>query len=698
MRNKYFDLRILSKILGYGNIKLERKKGDKIMKGLKSKKNSEEKIMEEEKNINSEKEETKEEVAKENNAIETTDAETEKEEKIKDESKQEEVVDNTIENKKDSKEDIEKTENKEEKETDKKFEKTTKSSKKQIKEMKEMYEKKKKTKIIIAVISTIIIVVALFISTIFAFVNMNNDKIMSGISIAGIDMSGLTKEEATSKLNLIYDEKKEKEIGLKYQEYESSLNPTLMEVNYEVEKAVDEAYQIGKKDNIFINNYEILFTLIGKKNIPVNMTLNEDVTRQTIEDIGVNIPGVVIESSYSIEEDELIVTKGEAGIKLDTDSLLNTVKEKLNDVYSNDDYIEIPVIQKEPEAIDIDKIHEEVYKEAQDAYITEEPFAVYPEVEGIDFDVEAAKTMLQEDKEEYVIPLIITKPNITLTDIGEKAFPNELSTFTTRYDVSDVDRTTNLELACEKLNGKVILPGETFSYNQTLGARTASAGYKNAKIYSAGEVVDGIGGGICQISSTLYNAVLMANLEIVERRNHQFVTSYVPAGRDATVVYGSTDFKFKNTRQYPIRLVATAKNGIATVTVYGIKEETEYTFSFSTKTVASIPYTTKYEEDASLPEGTERVKPKGANGLKTETYITKMLNGKVVSTTLLSKDTYNAMTRIVLRGTKKVTNDTTNQTTETVEQQPIEQETPTEQPTTPQENVEQPEQNVTTTQ
>ena len=698
MRNKYFDLRILSKILGYGNIKLERKKGDKIMKGLKSKKNSEEKIMEEEKNINSEKEETKEEVEKENNAIETTDTETEKEEKIKDERKQEEVVDNTIENKKDSKEDIEKTENKEKKETDKKFEKATKSSKKQIKEMKEMYEKKKKTKIRIAVISTIIIVVALFISTIFAFVNMNNDKIMSGISIAGIDMSGLTKEEATSKLNLIYDEKKEKEIGLKYQEYESSLNPTLMEVNYEVEKAVDEAYQIGKKDNIFINNYEILFTLIGKKNIPVNMTLNEDVTRQTIEDIGVNIPGVVIESSYSIEEDELIVTKGEAGIKLDTDSLLNTVKEKLNDVYSNDDYIEIPVIQKEPEAIDIDKIHEEVYKEAQDAYITEEPFAVYPEVEGIDFDVEAAKTMLQEDKEEYVIPLIITKPNITLTDIGEKAFPNELSTFTTRYDVSDVDRTTNLELACEKLNGKVILPGETFSYNQTLGARTASAGYKNAKIYSAGEVVDGIGGGICQISSTLYNAVLMANLEIVERRNHQFVTSYVPAGRDATVVYGSTDFKFKNTRQYPIRLVATAKNGIATVTVYGIKEETEYTFSFSTKTVASIPYTTKYEEDASLPEGTERVKQKGANGLKTETYITKMLNGKVVSTTLLSKDTYNAMTRIVLRGTKKVTNDTTNQTTETVEQQPTEQETPTEQPTTPQESVEQPEQNVTTTQ
>ncbi len=678
------------------------------MKGLISKKDSEEKVMDENKEINSEKIETKGTNVNENNLEKTekndvkenktakakksekNELEENKKEEVKDNSEKEEITENdenekiNKEQKKEKNEDLDKEIDNSLNNENKKFEKPKKNPKKQIKEMKEMYEKKKKTKIKIAVISAIIIIVALFVSTIFALVNMNNDKIMSGISIAGIDMSGLTKEEATSKLNLIYDEKKEKEIGLKYQEYESTLNPTLMEVNYEVEKAVDEAYSIGKKDNIFMNNYEILFTLIGKKNIPVEMTLNEDVTKQTIEDIGVNIPGIVIESSYSIEDDELIITKGKAGIKLDTDSLLNKVKEKLNDVYSNDDYIEIPVIQKEPEAIDIDKIHEEVYKEAQDAYVTEEPFAVYPEVEGIDFDVEAAKTMLQEDKEEYAIPLIITKPNITLTDIGEKAFPNELSTFTTRYDVSDVDRTTNLELACEKLNGKVILPGETFSYNQTLGARTASAGYKNAKIYSAGEVVDGIGGGICQISSTLYNAVLMANLEIVERRNHQFVTSYVPAGRDATVVYGSTDFKFKNTRQYPIRLVATAKNGIATVSVYGIKEEIEYTFSFSTKTVASIPYTTKYEEDSSLPEGTEKVKQKGANGLKTETYITKMLNGKVVSTTLLSKDTYNAMTRIVIRGTKKVTNNTTNTTTpvQPTVQQPTVQETPTEQPST----------------
>ena len=533
-----------------------------------------------------------------------------------------------------------------------KFEKSKESYKKQEKDIKEMYMQKKKRKKAIITLLILVIVIALFVSTIFALVNINNNKIMSGISIAGIDISGLSKEEAMAKWELIYNDKKDKDIKLIYNEYETTLNPTLMEVNYEIENAVDEAYKIGKKDNIFQNNYEILFTLISKKNIEVNMTLNEDVTKQTIEGIGLNLPDVLVQSSYSIEENELVITKGKKGIVIDTDKLISIVKEKLNNTEISEDYIEIPIIEKEPDEIDIQKIHDEIYEEAKDAYIEQEPFAVYPEVEGIDFDIEKAKEILQEDKEEYIIPLTITKPKITLKDIGPEALSDELGTFTTRYDVSDKDRTTNLEIACEKLNDQVILPGETFSYNKTLGARTIAAGYKSAKIYSNGEVIDGLGGGICQISSTLYNAVLQANLEIVERRNHQFVTSYVPAGRDATVAYGSTDFRFENTRQYPVRIVATAKNGIATISIYGIKEDVEYTFDFTPKVIATIPYTTQYIEDSSLPVGTEQVKQKGANGLQVETYITKMLDGKVVSTTLLSKDTYNAMTQIVLKGTK----------------------------------------------
>ena len=546
--------------------------------------------------------------------------------------------------------------NKEKKE---KFEKTKKKPKELEKVFKDMtVSEYKRRKLLIPVITIILVIMAIGFSTIFAFANIKKEKIISGVSISGVDVSGLSQEEAKAKINEIYEDKKEKEISLQYEDYETTLNPTLMEVNYDIDKAVEEAYLIGKEDNIFVSNYQILFTLIGKKNIDVNMTLNEEVTRQSIEDIGVNLPGTIIESSHAVEEDELIITKGKPGIVIDTELLLAKVKNRLNDRNSKEDYIEIPVQQKEPEPIDIDKIHEEVYTEVKDAYYTKDPFTIYPEVQGIDFDVEAAKELLKEEKEEYMIKLTITKPKITIDQIGSEAFPDQLSTFTTRYDVSDKDRTTNLEIACQKINGKVVLVGDTFSYNQTLGPRTIAAGYKNGKVYAGGEVVDGIGGGICQISSTLYNTVLMANLEIVERRNHQFVTSYLPAGRDATVVYGAIDFKFKNTRKFPIRIVATAKNGIATVSMYGIKEDSEYTFSFNTKTVASIPFTTKYEEDATLEPGTEKVKQKGVNGLKTETYITKMLNGKVVSTTLLSKDTYDAMTRVVMKSNKKETTNT----------------------------------------
>ena len=554
-----------------------------------------------------------------------------------------------------------------------KVEENVNDIKKEMNKTEKVKKKNWKKRVVIIVIFLAII---LFFSTIFALVNINNEKIISGVSIKGIEVSGLSKEETKAKLETIYNEKMSKEIEIKYQDYVSSLNPTLMEVKYDIEKAVNEAYSIGKGKNIFINNYEILGTLMKKRNIEVEMSLNEDVTKQSIEDIGINIPGIIIESTYSIEEDKLIISKGKEGKHVDTESLMLKVKENLNDINIDKNYIEMPVVDKKPEKINIDKIHEEVYKEVKDAYYTKEPFTIYPEVEGVDFDVEAAKNLIQsEDKEEYEIPLIITKPKVTIDQIGTEAFPDLLGTYTTRYDGSARDRTTNLVIACQKINGKVLLAGETFSYNQTLGARTAAAGYKNAKVYENGQVVDGIGGGICQISSTLYNAALLANLEIVERRNHQFVTSYAPAGRDATVVYGMTDFRFKNTRKYPVRIVASATNGIAKVSIYGIKEENEYTFTFNTKTVATIPYTTIYEEDESLEPGVEKIKQNGANGIKTETYITKMQDGKIISTKLLSKDTYDAMNRIVIRGKQTTDNQPApdNQQVPTQAPTPIEQ-------------------------
>ena len=195
------------------------------------------------------------------------------------------------------------------------------------------------------------------------------------------------------------------------------------------------------------------------------------------------------------------------------------------------------------------------------------------------------------------------------------------------------------------------MPGEEFSYNKTLGERTIQAGYKEAATFSNGEVVNGLGGGICQISSTLYDAVVFANLDVTVRRNHQFVTSYLPAGKDATVVWGSQDFKFKNTRKYPIRIEATVGGGYATINIWGIREDVEYDISIETRKIATIQYTTQYIQDPSLPVGKEVVKQAGSNGRKVEAYKVMKRNGQVVSSTLLSRDTYNAMKRIVRVGT-----------------------------------------------
>ena len=603
-----------------------------------------------------------------------------KEEKEQDKNQTDKKQDNEAKKKNEKKKDS-KNEVKKEK---KKNSRENKNEKKQINKAK---------KIIISII--IVAIVALLFSTVFALTNMNNEKIISGVTIKGIEVSKLTKEEAIAKLETVYAEKMNKNIMLQYEELESELNPTLMEVNYDIEKAVNEAYSLGRNGNIFINNYNILGTLIGKRDFNVDMTMNEETTKQTINDVGANLPGILIESSYSVEDDELIITRGKEGVVINSDILLSEVKEMLNDIHETENVIEIPVETKTPQEIDVDKIHSEIYQEAQDAYYTKEPFTVYPEIEGIDFDVEKAKEMIaSEVKDEYVIELIITKPKITLEDIGTEAFPDRLSTFSTKYNASDKDRTTNLVIACRKLNGKVIMPGETFSYNETLGPRTYAAGYRNGKIYENGQVVDGLGGGICQISSTLYNAALMSDMEIVERRNHQFVTSYVDKGRDATVVYGATDFRFKNTRTYPIRLVASATGGVATVSVYGIKEaDREYTYSFRTDVISTIPYTTKYVEDSSVAAGKEVVTQKGTNGLVCKTYMTKMLNGKVVSTKLLSTDTYSAMQRIVKRGTAENTSNQTPSTTppttdsgttnESTEQLP-EETSPTQEPEEPQ--------------
>lgn len=463
-----------------------------------------------------------------------------------------------------------------------------------------------------------------------------------------------TGEEAIEKINKWYKEVILKNIILYYEDFEENINIEELETSVDIEKIVKNALQIGRSGNIIKDNYDILFTMLFNKKLNIEIKYNEEKIDKKLNDVSNKLPGAVVQNSYYIEDEQLIIKKGNSGVTIDKDKLKNELDKIIKDIENR--YIQIPIKNIEIEKIDIEKIHKEIYREAKDAYITENPTEVHAHISGIDFliPIEEAKKIIEEEKEEYIIPLKITIPNKTLESLSAKAFPDKLAEFITRYDASNKNRSINLALASDKINGTIVLPGEVFSYNKTVGERTIAKGYKEAAVYSGGKVIQGIGGGICQLSSTLYNTALYANLEITNRSNHRFLTSYVQEGRDATVSWGTIDFCFKNTRKYPIKIVSIVNNGLVKVQIFGIKEENEYDVEIQTKVLETIPYKTNYINDNELKEGTEVIQQNGSDGAKSETYKILKLNGKIVSKTLLSTDTYSSLEKIVKKGTKKV--------------------------------------------
>ena len=469
------------------------------------------------------------------------------------------------------------------------------------------------------VIFTLIAILAIAF-TIFTILNTDNSTISSGISILGVDVSGLNKEAATDKISTYVQENLENnDILLKHNEFETNIGPEQIETKINVLSAIDTAFEIGSGNNIFSNSFKKISLLINPVDIKPNLSINKEQLDTTLSDISTQLPDSVKQSDYYIEGSNLIVTTGKSGVVIDNANMIDTIYSKLSDLSYINGAIEISTISKEPDGLNIENIYNEIHKDAVDAHYDAETHVVYPEENGLDFKIslDEAKAMLNDPKEEYTIPLQTLKPNVTTNMIGMEAFPNLLSSFSTRYPASNRDRTTNLKLAAGKVNGTVVLPGQTFSYNAVVGERTIAAGYKEAAVYQDGQVVQGLGGGICQISTTLYNAALYANLEIVERRNHQFVPSYIGAGRDATVVYGSQDFKFKNNRNYAIKITCSVEGGVATFNIYGLKEDSDCEVTI-----------------------TSGVTSRGANSLTSATYKTLKRNGQVVSSTTISRDTY----------------------------------------------------------
>ncbi len=499
----------------------------------------------------------------------------------------------------------------------------------------------------------VLLILILLLSTIFALMNINNTKILNGVYIHGIDVSNLSEEEARNKIATAVNSHISKEITAKYNNFETKFSPEQFAVNFDINGAVSEAYSLGRSNNIFKNNYTILNVLLKNINISPSVTYDEDLLAAIIAEINSQLPNKVINSDYYVDGDNLIITSGKDGIIVDETAFKNKMLYFLNNINIKDSIIEIPVVNTKATKIDLDAIYKAIYKDPVDAYYTTNPYVVHPSTNGLDFNIsmEEAKKLISSPQEEYTIPLKITYPKVTTKQIGSEAFPDLLSQFTTSFTSSGANRATNVRLAAGKINGTVLMPGETFSYNQVVGKRTRAAGFREGTAYFNGQVVQEVGGGICQVSSTLYDAVLYANLEIVERYNHGFNPGYVKAGLDATVSWGGPDFKFKNNRNYPIRIVCDSSGKKLRIYIYGLKTPEDCTVVLDARYLSTIPYKTIYQTDSSLATGESKVIQSGSNGCKTATYkYVYNASGTLISSDCISRDTYNPHNKVVAVG------------------------------------------------
>ena len=276
--------------------------------------------------------------------------------------------------------------------------------------------------------------------------------------------------------------------------------------------------------------------------------------------------------------------------------------------------------------------------------------AIIPGKSGVQFDVETAKEIIGDGSQaSYSIPVTITQPTITEAVLRERLFRDTLARTATNLNEGNAPRTNNVRLAAKAINGTILNPGDVFSYNTVVGERTQARGYQEAHAYSGGKIIDEFGGGVCQPSSTLYMAVLRADLEVVERHNHSFTVSYTPLGEDATVDYGNLDFRFANNTAYPIKILAEQTDGQMIMTIIGTKTS-DKTVATRTEVLETYKPETVEKQDSSLAAGETQVETSGITGYSTRTYKVITENGKTTEV-LANKSTYSKRDEVVSVGT-----------------------------------------------
>ena len=491
----------------------------------------------------------------------------------------------------------------------------------------------------------------------------SGDTLRDGTTVNGINIGGMTKDQAVSALTEQLAGTTSVE-GTDYsaidvvpdipdaQTYTVDLSGCL---SFDVTDTVEQAWAHDHGGMFLSRGIRFLTTLGGGKSYHVApQAADAAQVRSALEATGILTLNTTTQTTYALTDTTLDFTMGVSGVSVDENALI----QKILDNTAKGDYSSITceMVSADPDPIDIQAIHDALYAEPANATLEvadDGSYTVTDSVQGIDFDVAGAQSILSaaQPSETVSVPLNRQDPAIDTATLKANLFKDVLGEYTTSVS-GTADRRSNVQLAAQKCSGTILLPGEVFAYNQVVGQRTEVAGFKKAGAYSNGETVQELGGGVCQDSSTLYCAALYANLEIVERHNHSYVSSYVPIGMDATVSWGGPDFQFRNNTDYPIKVVASYANSKVTFQIVGTKTD-DYSVKITTETIGTTAPTVQEVPDDTLEAGTTQVADKGHTGYKVQSYRHVYdASGNVVYEGKESLSSYKMTPKIIHVGTK----------------------------------------------
>jgi vancomycin resistance protein YoaR len=501
-------------------------------------------------------------------------------------------------------------------------------------------------------------------SSIYSISTLAYNKSYDGISVNNEKVGKMSRSDLQSILTSKFSDKaKNLKVTLKYKNKEKEISFTEIDVKYDIDKAIDDIMSLGRQGNIFHRLMEVSSLKKSGKLIEMAYSYNTDTLKTIIENFNSETIKYVKEVDLVIEDSKVTMHIGHPGESIDTEAIYKAIDESIKSC--TDLEFDVPTIITPPNSINVDEIYNKITTEPIDAkakFDENNNISIVPHTNGRSIDKAELVSIINEIEKKYdtqkVLPVKFIEPKVTTSIFSANLFKDTLGTASTNFNtnsVNNANRAVNMRLSVSKINGKILLPGDVFSFNDVVGPRTADRGYKSANSYIGGKIVQDIGGGICQVSTTLYNSTLKSDLETVFRSNHMFTVGYVPFGQDAAVSYDSTDFKFKNNTNMPIKILGSVTSSNQVVfSILGTNETPNKTIEISNVQIGSTPAPVRYVNDPTLPEGQTVVVNSGMAGYVIDTYKIVKINGEVQSKTKIHRSTYRTLERVVKRGTKSV--------------------------------------------